>query len=187
MESLCQRSIEIILENQSPTGAYYACPNFPTYRYSWFRDGSFCAYALDLFEQNESANCFYQWSIGTINRYQNKLQHCIQQATAGIPPTLETAIHARFTPDGEEIPGHWGNHQLDGLGTWLWAICEHINRTTTLPRLTEWLPASRIRTGLSGHPVAIPLLGLLGRERRLDTHLYTWSNLCRLERVRQDF
>lgn len=143
MESLRNQSVKIILEHQAPSGAYYACPNFPTYRYAWFRDGSFCAYALGLFEQNGSADRFYRWSIATIGRYQNKLNHCIQQAAAGVSPTLETAIHARFTVEGEEIPGRWGNHQLDGLGTWLWAISEHIRRAPAHSYISEWLPILR--------------------------------------------
>ena len=32
---------------QSESGAILACPAYPTYRYSWLRDGSFCAAALD--------------------------------------------------------------------------------------------------------------------------------------------
>jgi len=48
MVNLAQRSIDIILQNQASSGAYLASPNFPNYRFCWFRDGSFTAYAMDL-------------------------------------------------------------------------------------------------------------------------------------------
>jgi NHL repeat/Glycosyl hydrolases family 15 len=47
INDLYQRSILIILQNQSPSGAYIASPNFPTYAYCWLRDGSFIAHAMD--------------------------------------------------------------------------------------------------------------------------------------------
>jgi len=139
MESLRQRSIEIILNNQVHTGAYYACPTFPMYQYAWFRDGSFCAYAMDLYAHYESAHNFYKWSIATIDRYRNKLRTCVEKAASGLPPTPGVTLHARFTIDGEEIPGRWGNHQLDGLGTWLWAICDHICRSPDPKLRSDWL------------------------------------------------
>nr|MBI2904378.1 glycoside hydrolase [Chloroflexota bacterium] len=46
MTDLYRQSIEIILRNQTASGAYLASPNFPTYHYCWFRDGSFIAYAM---------------------------------------------------------------------------------------------------------------------------------------------
>ena len=42
------RSQQVILENQQPGGGYLACPHMPDYQFSWFRDGSFIAYALTL-------------------------------------------------------------------------------------------------------------------------------------------
>jgi isomaltose glucohydrolase len=64
---LYQRSIEIILENQSPGGGYIASPNFPTDHYCWFRDGAFIAYAMDLASQHEGAQRFHQWVAGREN------------------------------------------------------------------------------------------------------------------------
>ena len=59
--NLYNRSIEIILDYQTPVGAYIACPNFPSYRYSWIRDGSYIAYAMDIAGQHHSAAAFHQW------------------------------------------------------------------------------------------------------------------------------
>ncbi len=56
------RSIAIIEAGQSPSGAYVACPLYPTYNYCWFRDGTFIAYAMDLWQKHESARRFYDWA-----------------------------------------------------------------------------------------------------------------------------
>src|SRR5260221_788508 len=56
------RSIAIIEAGQSPSGAYIASPTYPTYNYCWFRDGTFIAYAMDLWQKHESARRFYDWA-----------------------------------------------------------------------------------------------------------------------------
>lgn len=52
---LKERSLEILLANQYPSGAFIACPSFSTYGYSWFRDGVYIAYALLLQGETEAA------------------------------------------------------------------------------------------------------------------------------------
>ena len=37
-------------------------------------------------------------------------------------------LDARYTVDGEEPPGPWSGYQLDGYGSWLWALAEHERR-----------------------------------------------------------
>ncbi len=59
--NLVDRSIEIIYDGQSDTGAYLASPNFETYHYSWFRDGAFIAYAMDKVGESKSAERFHTW------------------------------------------------------------------------------------------------------------------------------
>lgn len=45
---MVERSVQSILRNQEANGAIIASPDFAQYHYCWLRDGSFCAYALDL-------------------------------------------------------------------------------------------------------------------------------------------
>lgn len=125
MNSLYQNSLDLILSNQSKTGAIIACPNFATYRYAWFRDGSFCAHAIAQAGYLEEAANFHQWASQTVLRYQDKILKCIRASLMGTPPVAEMCFHSRFTTDGKEVPGNWGHHQLDGLGTWLWAMKEY--------------------------------------------------------------
>jgi len=138
---LVQHSLEVILTNQAPSGAYIACPNFPIYRYGWFRDGSFCAYAMDRCGQGESAHRFFQWTVEVVRRYAGKIQDSTLQARAGSRSGEMDTFHARFTVEGLEVAGHWGNHQLDGLGTWLWALQQHFTLHPTHAFPPAWKEA----------------------------------------------
>ena len=44
---LVEKSLEVIINNQSKSGAFIASPSFDTYAFSWLRDGSFIANSLD--------------------------------------------------------------------------------------------------------------------------------------------
>ncbi len=147
MTDLYQRSIEIILANQSPSGAYVASPNFPTYHYCWFRDGSLTAYAMDLVGQHESAARFHAWAARAVNQRAEVIRRGVAKAAASQPKNApmqvlsdpsrllrdpkgelrETDIlHTRLTLEGEDgAEVGWGNFQMDGFGTWLWALEQH--------------------------------------------------------------
>ena len=126
MSDLFQRSVEIILENQAPGGAYIAGPSFPSYRYCWFRDGSYIAYAMDLVGEHESADRFHQWAATTINARADVVARSVARAGRDEPLTGADYLHTRYTPEGKEVQGDgWPNFQLDGFGTWLWALAEH--------------------------------------------------------------
>jgi len=66
MSDLFTRSIEVIKKNQHSSGAYLASPNFSTYRYCWYRDGSFIAYAMNLIGEHESAARFHDWASSNV-------------------------------------------------------------------------------------------------------------------------
>ena len=117
-------SKDIILENQSSTGAYMASPNFSRYRYCWFRDGSYIAYAMDIIQEYESSQKFHDWAAATINKHAKEARLAIENKEKQLS-TLNV-LHTRYTMDGEVVDHEWANFQLDGFGTWLWAIREHI-------------------------------------------------------------
>lgn len=126
MSDLYQRSIEIILENQSATGAYIASPNFPTYHYCWFRDGSFIAHAMDIAGQHESAQRFHRWAAERVNERKDLVRTALARARSGVKLVETEILHTRYRLDGTDgEPGDWPNFQLDGFGTWLWALHEH--------------------------------------------------------------
>jgi len=125
MVNLIERSIEIILNNQSTSGAYIASPNFKSYQYCWFRDSAFIAYSMDLYGEKKSAYRFHDWAVHTILRYEAKIMNCIDKILSGKIPSYSDYFHSRFLSDGSEVQDDWGNHQLDGLGTWLWSYYQH--------------------------------------------------------------
>jgi len=144
MTSLVQHSIRVILANQAPTGAFPASPTFPTYRYAWFRDGAFIAYAMDVVGQHQSAHRFHEWVARTVLRHAGRAERAILKAEHR-QPLGEDYLHTRYTVEGEEGREDWPNFQLDGLGTWLWSLAEHLRRTSAPLPLT-WVPAVDVAT-----------------------------------------
>jgi GH15 family glucan-1,4-alpha-glucosidase len=144
MLNLAQRSIQIILENQSPSGAYLASPNFPTYHYSWFRDGAYIAYAMNCIGQHESAARFHSWAARIINRRAGRVASALQKARCGEALTENDILHTRYTLDGEEGEKEaWPNFQLDGFGTWLWSLAGYQN-LAGVPLPADWVSAARL-------------------------------------------
>ncbi|HSM58191.1 MAG TPA: glycoside hydrolase family 15 protein [Candidatus Sulfomarinibacteraceae bacterium] len=133
---LRRRSIEIITANQAPTGAYIACPNMDDYAYSWFRDGAFIAYSMDLVGEHDSARRFYDWGAQVINGRADVVARALHKAARDEPLGPDDYLHTRYTLDGREgNDDSWPNFQLDGLGTWLWGLRQHLALTeqTALP------------------------------------------------------
>ena len=142
MTDLYRRSIEIILANQHASGAYVACPNFPTYRYCWFRDASFVAYAMDRVGEHASAARFHAWAARAVNQRADVVQRALARAAAGEPLAETDVLHTRLTLAGEDgTQVEWANFQLDGFGTWLWALNEHARLSGEALR-PEWLRAA---------------------------------------------
>lgn len=113
-------SLRVIRAGQTPEGAYLAAPSFPTYRYSWFRDGAFIADAMDLHGQHDSAGAFHSWVVKTLAGRLDENGEVVGVAEV---------LHTRYLPDGETGKEEWPNFQLDGFGTWLWSYSRHLELT----------------------------------------------------------
>lgn len=123
------QSINIITKYQADSGAYLASPAFVHYRYAWLRDGAFTAYAMNRFGHHSSARRFHEWCDRVVQKHAGKAKAAIAAVKAGAGTSTggnEHFLHTRYTVEGEEVPGEWGSYQLDGYGTWLWALAEHI-------------------------------------------------------------
>ncbi|MBX6355036.1 MAG: glycoside hydrolase family 15 protein [Micromonosporaceae bacterium] len=126
--SLVATSLAVLRSGQQPGGAFVACPTYPTYRYAWLRDGAFCAYAMDRWGEREPAAAFHRFVARTLLRRRQRVAEAIEAAGRG---DVARMLPARFTLDGEEeAPGaeEWPNFQLDGYGTWLWVLADHVGR-----------------------------------------------------------
>jgi len=126
---LFNKSIEIIKKNQSKYGSFVACPNFPTYRFCWLRDGTYTAYAMDVAGDFDSALCFYRWTDQVIERYAWKVRVLLEKKKSGNLAGQNKYFHTRYTLDGFEGSEEWVNKQFDGYATWLWGLAEHVKLT----------------------------------------------------------
>ncbi len=124
-----QRSRDLILALQEPGGAYPASPDFSAYRgYCWFRDGSFIADGVSAVGEAGSATAFFDWCARVVERHEPTIRAAVAGAAAGTPLPDAEMLPARFTFDGELGTDEWTDFQLDGYGTWLWAVAEHAAR-----------------------------------------------------------
>jgi GH15 family glucan-1,4-alpha-glucosidase len=137
--NLWEKSVSVIRENQSSNGAFIASPAFPTYNYSWFRDGSYIAYAMDLTGEHDSAHRFFNWALWAVDQRTEKAERAIEAGKAGKTPDPADLLDTRYTVDGQPGEMEWLNNQLDGFGTLLWAIEEHLNLTAQ-PMPEDWKP-----------------------------------------------
>ncbi len=136
--NLRSHSIDVIRSGQYHTGAYIASPNFATYHYSWFRDGAFIAYGMDRAGQHDSALAFHRWVDRTLHGMAPKVEALERKAAAGEEIAPHEWLHCRYTLDGHEGAEDWGHFQLDGYGTWLWSLCEHVRMTGRPELLAEF-------------------------------------------------
>jgi GH15 family glucan-1,4-alpha-glucosidase len=128
--ALARGSVELIERYQHPSGAYPASPNFPVYRYSWFRDGAFIADAMSRAGRAASASRFFGWCARALTDRREHILDLVERGRRGEPIDQNGYLPARLALDGRESPGSedWWNFQLDGYGTWLWALTEHCER-----------------------------------------------------------
>jgi len=126
MRDLVATSLDVIKDGQTTGGAYVACPDYPTYRYCWFRDGAFTAHAMDLWGEHASAQRFYEWVARTVLNRTEAVERCIDAANRGERPDPLDLLDTRYTVDGRRSDdAEWPNFQLDGFGTVLWGLRRH--------------------------------------------------------------
>ena len=128
-DRLARRSIDVLKRGQASSGALVASPAFPVYRYAWLRDGAFCAHALDLVGERPAAAAFHRWAARSIEAHRDLVESAIARVDDGQAPPSETMLPARYTLDGtleEASDEPWPNFQVDGYGSWLWALRQHV-------------------------------------------------------------
>lgn len=120
------RSVARILENQDKSGAFVASPDFVEYQYCWLRDGSFTAYALDRAGRHDAAARFHEWCANAINGIGPRISAALERLAKGLPVRASAMPPARFSLDGSVADDDWPNFQVDGYGTWLWSLSQHL-------------------------------------------------------------
>jgi len=184
IDQLYSRSIEIILENQHSSGGYVASPSFPTYNYCWFRDGAYIAYAMDLAGEFDSSDRFHDWAADNILQRHKQLESAIRLADEGREIPEELHLHTRYTLDGDDGEMIWENFQLDGLGTWLWSLGEHLKSseksrqgsTLMKEKINRWKGAAALLSSYLERVWTFPCYDLW-EENRNGIHIYTLASI----------
>lgn len=140
LTQLAESSVDMILQLQDATGAYPASPTFSAYRgYCWFRDGAFIADAMSAAGARDSAERFFDWCARVLVDREAQVQDIVSRARSGNAVPDANMLPTRFTFVGGDGEDEWWDFQLDGFGTWLWAVAEHARRYDT--NLTRWSEA----------------------------------------------
>ena len=156
MRDLWACSLRTISRNQDESGAYVACPEFPPYRYCWLRDGAFIAYGMDRAAQHESSRRFYDWVDSTLRRQTERIERAISLLSVGIDPKPHEMPPTRYTLAGDPAEDDWPNFQLDGYGTWLWGLSEHIRMTKGEDLLHKFHDSISLTVGYLSHAWSLP-------------------------------
>ena len=126
---LVRRSVQAILDNQEANGAIVASPDFEQYHYCWLRDASFCAYALDLEGEHAASARYHSWVNRAVAGIADVIDDVIAKHERGDALDPSHMPPARFAFDGSTVVDDWPNFQIDGYGTWLWSLGQHLQRT----------------------------------------------------------
>jgi GH15 family glucan-1,4-alpha-glucosidase len=131
-----QESIDAIMRNQSASGAIVASPDFAQYHFCWLRDGSFSAFALDRAGEHEASARYHAWVNDAIGGISGIIDDVIERMLRGDDPDPTIMPPARFALDGTSVIDDWPNFQIDGYGTWLWSLGQHLveSNQATLPK-----------------------------------------------------
>jgi GH15 family glucan-1,4-alpha-glucosidase len=143
LAALARSSHHTIVSLQSPSGAYPASPTFSAYLgYSWFRDGAFIADAVSSYGNVTSASRFFDWCARVLRDRREQIAGIIAAQASGTPVSDRQMLPTRYTLDGQLGDDEWWDFQLDGYGTWLWAVVEHAQRHDL--ELDPWSGAMRL-------------------------------------------
>src|SRR5260221_2663278 len=124
-----QASIAAMLACQQDTGALIASPDFAQYHFCWLRDSSFAAYAFDRCGEHDASARYHDWVNAALAGIAGQLDAATQRRLAGQSPQPQALPPCRFRLDGTVAADDWPNFQIDGYGTWLWSLREHLSLT----------------------------------------------------------
>jgi len=128
-DPLIAASIRVIADGQAHSGAFIASPNFPQYGYAWLRDGAYCALAMDAVGERASSRAFHLWTACVIDAQRTRILDLVARLRAGEVFDGAAMLPTRYTLLGgaeNEPEDAWPNFQLDGYGTWLFALHSHL-------------------------------------------------------------
>ncbi len=131
IEELSASSTSLIRGLQDRSGAYPASPTFSAYEgFSWFRDGAFIADGMSSAGAFDSSEKFFAWCANTIEPSGQIIQQHYDLHFSGEAFDPANALPTRYAFDQVEDPDEpWPDHQIDGYGSWIWALEQHSLRS----------------------------------------------------------
>jgi isomaltose glucohydrolase len=157
---ITRRSLTVLHDGQSRSGAFVASPTFRVYTFGWLRDGAFCAHSLDRVGDAAASAAWHRWVHGAIERHRPRAETVLGRLARGETPAGAEMLPARYTLDGaiesEDPVDPWPNFQIDGYGMWLWSLEQHL-------------------AGRAPDPVLLRTVELVGRYLAATWRLPCWS------------
>ena len=136
-ERFAELSVKSMLSHQVATGAFLASRDFAPYRFCWLRDGSFTAFALDRAGQREAAERFHRWAGAAVAGIAPSVRAATERRLGGGANVASSMPPARYTVEGAVETDGWPNFQVDGYGTWLWSLSQHVGHWDAGPLADE--------------------------------------------------
>lgn len=162
-KEIIKKSINVILESQSEWGSFPASPEFPGFRFSWLRDGTYIAHSMLLHGHAGSCKKFLHSIHVEIVRCKAIVDKIYERLGRGEKLQPGEFLPARFTMDGYIEPrsenkeyffagvfndvysseegvdnkGQWQMFQIDSYGIWLWGLSRYLTETGDNAFLSE--------------------------------------------------
>ena len=77
----------------------------------------------------DSAESFFDWVDRVISKEEDRVKEIVNMVKRGERLLNCDYLPTRYNLDGQMERDEWPNFQLDGYGTWLWALSQHIEVT----------------------------------------------------------
>lgn len=133
-----EQSFETLESLRRINGGYIAAPNpgkpdgTGKYNVFWLRDIMFATYANEYLGNMDKMIDSYELVMTIMMKYHSKIQSAIRN----MPKDCQ--LHARYHPNTlEELTTHWGHHQLDVLGLFLYKIGDITKKGFTILKEEE--------------------------------------------------
>jgi GH15 family glucan-1,4-alpha-glucosidase len=104
---------------------------------------SFNAYALDLADEHAASSRYHLWVNRAVAGIAQAIDDVIDAHDRGEALSPLDMPPARFALDGSVVVDDWPNFQIDGYGTWLWSLGQHLDATGNVAVPEEYLDSVR--------------------------------------------
>ena len=102
LDGLAARSVAVIRDHQSGSGAYLAAPFPAAYRNAWLRDGAFVADGMSRMGERASAEAFFGWCAGVVEARAGRMT--VFSSSPIAPSSPACGFSAATASRGEAMP-----------------------------------------------------------------------------------